>query len=231
MRNINFFLDSNVVIGYIFTLDSLNKLSKETMKDGNSCHFSLHVRKEVIRVFRRKSEEYKNFFLRLCDFVRNYNKSEFLSKSTIHNAIDKFERIGKLDIKTMHKVLDRIWEMFGFGENQLSGTILSKLTKFTQDSSAEHYHSKVVVLNKIKQIPNHSLKDETVLNLIEKENIRRFFHKKDEEILFDLNEYAKEHPKLDLCLVSWDDDFIDAVRILSNQLSFKKYIGRKFKSV
>jgi hypothetical protein len=44
--------------------------------------------------------------------------------------------------------------------------------------------------------------------------------------LFDLNEYAKEHPQLDSCLVSRDDDFIEAVKILLNGLSFKKYIGR-----
>ena len=51
-------------------------------------------------------------------------------------------------------------------------------------------------------------------------------HEEDEDILFDLNEYANRHLELDLCLVSWDDDFIKAVKILIDQLSFGKYIGR-----
>lgn len=229
--NINFFLDSNVIISYIFSLDSSHKLSKETMDEENSYYFSLNVFKEVKKVFRRKKGEYEKFLLKVCDFIRTFSKSEFLSKSTIHNAIDDFDQIGKLDNDNMHSALDKIWDGFAFGENQLVSTILFKLTKLIQDSFADNYESKDLVLSKLNLIPNHSSKDESVLNLIENENLRTFFHDKDEEIMFDLNEYAKQHPELDLCLVSWDDDFIKAVRILINQLSFKRYIGRVFQSI
>ena len=83
----------------------------------------------------------------------------------------------------------------------------------------------------MRLIPNHKSKNKEVLKIIERKNLRLLLHKNDEEILFDLNEYAKDHPELDLCLVSWDDGFIDAVRILLDELYFKRHIGRRHQMI
>lgn len=125
----------------------------------------------------------------------------------------------------MHNAFENLWQKLGFGENQEVEKIILELTKFINEIYSKFSDRMKNIEELIIEIPNHSFKDKEIENII-KEKLRDILHEKDEEILFDLNEYAKEHPELDLCLVSWDDKFIESVKILLDRLSFKKYMGR-----
>lgn len=70
-------------------------------------------------------------------------------------------------------------------------------------------------------IPNHVHKDEKILDIIEKENLRDgLLHNSDEEILFDANEFAKNNKDLNLKFVTADQRFFEAITILKEYLSF-----------
>ena len=229
--NINCFLDTNVIIGFIYTFNSLYEYSKELFSKGYEHYYSTNVKNEVEEVFDRKNKEFKILFQRIIRNLKKLRDSQFISNAKIHGIINKFNRIGRLKLDDMHNAFETIWKDFGYGENQEIGQVILELNELAKELHSRHSNRKESIEESMIEIPNHRLKDEDILNIIKEKSLREYLHEKDEDILFDINQYGKEHPELDLCLVSWDDDFIDAVRILSNQLSFKKYIGRKFKSV
>ena len=225
----NYFLDSNVIIGYIFQFDSQNEHSQKYVNSKHTCFISPNVEREVKGKFRIKNREYANFFLKLNQEICKQCKY-MISNWKIHQIVNKFDAIGDLEVEKMHEIIEKIWEEFNFSDNEDCLNLMNILKEFLHEFKAPEYSLKNKILDKLTIIPEHNKKDRKILEIIEKKNLRELLHRKDENILFDLNEYAKEHPELDLCLVSWDDDFIEAVKILLNQLSFKKYIGRKLKS-
>lgn len=226
MITINLFLDTNAIIAYLFFWDNLKGLSESIFSKKKEKYFSPTVEGEVEKIFKKKLNEFKKFMFKLYRRIQKYKEDEFISLSTIHCIIDNFRRIGKLTRENMHLIIDEIWESYGFSENQEVRKLLETIETFKGDFLNELFDKKKTTLKSLHKIPIHKNKDQIILEIIKEENLRKILHEKDEDILFDLNEYAKEHPELDLCLVSWDNNFIKSVKILLNQLSFKKYIGR-----
>ena len=218
------------MIGFIYTFNSAYKESKKIFTENNDFYYSIRVKGELEKVFDRKNKEFKIFFRTIVKHLRKYENHQFISNSQIHGIINKFNQIGKLNLEDMHNAFDTTWEDLKFGENQEKEQIIMELNDFINEFHSKYGGRKKNMEKTIIEIPNHSIKGKDILNIIEEKSLRDLLHDKDEDILFDLNQYAREHPELDLCLVSWDDDFIEAVKILLNQLSFKKYIGRKLKS-
>lgn len=200
---------------------SLNIFSNDDEK-----YFSNTVKEEVKTVIRKKFNDFKKFLKKLSEKIDKLKKDAIINLSTIHSIIDKFKRIGKLNVENMHDILDEIWKNKEYGEYQEVNEILNSLNDVKLDFRCKILFERNIVFENLNEIPNHSSKDQKVLRIIEEENLREHLDEKDEEILFDLNEYARKHPQLDLCLVSWDDGFIKAVKILLDRLSFKKYISR-----
>ena len=178
------------------------------------------------KVFDRKNKEYKKFFRRIIKNLEKFKNTQLISNSQIHSIINKFNKIGKLNLKDMHRIFEKMWKHFDFSENQETNIIINRLEILLGEFYSKNSKIKDNIFNIMKEIPKHKNKDDEILEKIKEENLRELFHDEDEAILFDLHEYAKEHFELDLCFVSWDDKFIKAVKILLNQLSFKKYIGR-----
>lgn len=56
------FLDTNVIIGYIFSLDELNESSQLLVFKSDKIHYSANVQKEVNDVFSHKKFEFETFF-------------------------------------------------------------------------------------------------------------------------------------------------------------------------
>ena len=54
----NTFLDTNVIIGYIYSLDPLHTASQKAIVDENTKYYSFHVNEEIKEVSRRKDREY-----------------------------------------------------------------------------------------------------------------------------------------------------------------------------
>ena len=222
----NYFLDTNVIIGHIFEIDSLYKKSLEIfLKEGFKI-FSENVKIEVKNVFQSKIDDIKEFIYKLCLELNKNKRNIFISKSEANDIISKGEKIGKINTEEMKKIIDAIWERYEFKEEISVDKFLSILINFNRFYKTKLFQSKEDTLKNMCLIQSHSKKDEKILEMIKEKQLKKLIHDEDEDILFDLNEYAKHHPELDLCFVSWDDDFIKTVKILLDQLSFNKYIGR-----
>lgn len=101
----NSFLDSNVVLGYIFCIDSLFEPSREYIFNSNTNFHSNNVKNEVNSVFSRKSFELTCFLIKLNKIMAEFKDISFVSIAEIHNIIENFEDIGKFNVKDMHVAL------------------------------------------------------------------------------------------------------------------------------
>lgn len=224
--DMNSFLDSNVIIGYIFQLDSSFDKSKELIfySDSNFC--SENVINEVNGVFKRKSSEFTEFFIKLDREISEFEDNPLVSCGEIHESITKFNDIGKLKVKDMHIAFEKLWNLFKFSENQELHIIKLMFDKFFRNYNDLNYSRKCYIFNELKLVPNHSKKDKKILDIIKKENLKdRLLHDSDEDILFDANELAENNKELDLEFVTADQNFYKAINILMDYLSFDKCIN------
>ena len=202
MIYINHFLDTNVIIGFIYTFNSLYEYSKEIFSKNDEYYYSKNVEIEVEEVFDRKNEEFKIFFRKILNSLKKFKNDLFISNSQIHIIINRFNKIGKLNLENMHNTFERLWKHFDFGENQEIDIIINNLEIILDEFFTKHSKTKKYIFNIMKEIPTHKTKDEEILQMIKEKQLRKLIHDEDEDILFDLNEYAKHHPELDLCFVS-----------------------------
>lgn len=220
----NYFLDNNVIIGFIYKLDSLNPPSENLVCSNNNLYYSFHVKVEIDKVSSRKNKEYDDFILLLLSKLRKHSENRFISRTSFHVFIDKSKPINRLSIREMHDVFDYIWDSFDFGENQEVREIKLKLIRFKYAFFKRHLKRKEYFIKIAGYIPIHRHKDVKVLDMIDAKKLNDTLHKEDEEILFDLHEYAKDHPELNLILVSWDKGFVRVVEELIEVLSINEYV-------
>lgn len=224
----NIFCDTNVIIGYIYSLDPLNEASKKALIKNNCNYYSYHVEKEVNIVARRKNREYHKFLQKIADLINNIDDNTFINLSKIHNSINNFQDIEKFDADDMHLAIDTIWNELGFDENTDAFKVKSMFNNYFHNFHKTHRKCKKHCFKKMKYIPAYHKKDKIVLNRIQEKSLRKnYLHGRDEEILFDVNDYMKNNPNLDLLFVSGDEDFIKAISILIDVLNFNKYIYLK----
>ena len=222
----NYFLDSNVILSYIFTLDDNHYFANNFLATDNYFFHSKHVNDEVEDVFRNNNYLYQLFLLKLSRHINRFNDYDLINEWSIHKMIDTLKPIGKLKHHDMHKVLDKIWEEMDFNENHDSFDVKLKFGIFKNDFLSSNNLRKDYIFNESVQVPNHTKKDKNILDLIKKENLRdNLLHDKDEDILFDANEFCKNNPDLDLKFVSSDQDFLKAIDILMDELCIKESIN------
>ncbi|MBO6122576.1 MAG: hypothetical protein J6P09_01900 [Methanobrevibacter sp.] len=80
----NTFLDTNVIIGYIFSLDDLNDSAELLVFNSDRIHYSENVQNEVNEVFTRKKFEFETFFSILELELKKFDDFEFLISSQLY---------------------------------------------------------------------------------------------------------------------------------------------------
>lgn len=113
----NSFLDSNVVLGYIFCIDSLFEVSREYIFNSNNNFYSKNVKNEVNTVFSRKSFEFTNFLINLTKIMNDLEDVSLISIGEFHRFIENFDDIGRFKVNEMHTAFEKLWNFFDFGEN------------------------------------------------------------------------------------------------------------------
>ena len=217
----NSFLDSNVLIGYIFCLENLFDVSNKYIFKSDNNYFSKNVKTEVNHVFVRKISQYSIFLEKLNKKQYEFDDSYFMSRDTFHDYINNFDAIEKFNIQDMHFAFEKIWNLFDIGENQEIMILKMKFDKFINEFCGFNFKRKKELFNHLILIPNHTFKDKDVINGIEKENLRdELLHASDEEILFDAHEFAKNNKDLNLKFVTADQNFFEAITILKKYLCF-----------
>lgn len=224
MKIKNYFLDTNVIIGFIYKLDEHNTDSESIVNSGNALYYSYHVKSEINDVSNRKNNEYNKFFSLLLSKLRKHNEGQFISRTSFHLFIDKSKPINRLTVENMHYAFDCIWDALGFGENQEVGEIKLKLRRFIVAFGKSHSSRKSNFIKTANYIPAHRHKYPQITNMVNAKSLGDDLHGEDENILFDLQEYSKNHPELNLILVSWDKAFMKVVEEIHSILSFNQYI-------
>lgn len=123
------------------------------------------LKNEIDKVFERKNEEFERFFRRIARYLKKLKNDHFISNCKIHDIINRFDKIGELDLDDMHYAFDAIWKSFRFGENQENGQIILELNEFINEFCSKHGNRKDDIEKIINEIPNHTYKDKDVLNM------------------------------------------------------------------
>lgn len=132
----------------------------------------------------------------------------------------------KFDVEDMRYALRIIWDKLGFDDFHDAFDVKNKFTVFQKDFQSIHNDNKKKTFDFLKIVPNHSIKDKKILDKINKENLNdELLHGSDEDILFDANEYCKNHPELNLKFVSGDQNFLKAINILMDYLCIDKCVN------
>ena len=219
----NTFLDTNVIIGYIYSLDPLHTASQKAIIDENTNYYSFHVNKEIIDVSRRKDRDYNKFLTKLEDIFNKYGDYDFIDLYEIHRKINRFGQIGKFEVNDMHKAIDVIWQELNFDENTDAFKVKTEFNNYFGNFESKHRKGKKDCLKKMNFIPAYQNKDSNVLNVIHNKSLRDYFHGEDEDILFDVHDYLKNNTIMDLVLISNDKYFIKAISELISVLSFNRF--------
>ena len=220
------FYDTNVLIGYIYSIDPLNEASKKAIDKKNNNYYSEHVKGEVEGVAFRKDREYAKFLRKVSKLINKTGDNDFIDLSEIHNAISRFKKIGELDVDNMHSAIEVIWQELGFDENTDAFKVKSNFNNYLNTFQSRHRLYRIQCFNNMGCIPAYSQIDIAVLNKIKKEALRRddCLHEADEKILFDVHEYMKNNPNADLLFISGDKRFVKAIFILIDVLAFNRVI-------
>ena len=219
----NTFLDTNVIIGYIYSLDPLHTASQKAIVDENTKYYSFHVNEEIKEVSRRKDREYVKFLTKLEKIFDKYGDYDFIDLAEIHLKVNRFGQIGKFEVKDMHKAIDVIWQELNFDENTDAFKVKTEFNNYFGNFEPRHRKGKKHCLKKMNFIPAYQSKDSNVLKVIANKSLRNYFHGEDEKILFDVHDYLKSNTIRDFVLISNDKDFIKAISELISVLSFNKY--------
>ena len=220
------FYDTNVLIGYIYSIDPLNEVSKKAIDKKNNNYYSEHVKGEVEGVAFRKDREYAKFLRKVSKIINKTGDNDLIDLSEVHNAISRFKKIGELDVDNMRSAIEVIWQELGFDENTDAFKVKSNFNNYLNSFQSRHRSYRIQCFNNMGCIPAYSQKDKAVLNKIKKESLRRddCLHEADEKILFDVHEYLKNNPNADLLFVSGDKRFVKAISILIDVLAFNSVI-------
>ena len=220
------FYDTNVLIGYIYSIDPLNEASKKAIDKKNNNYYSEHVKGEVEGVAFRKDREYAKFLRKVSKIINKTGDNDLIDLSEVHNAISRFKKIGELDVDNMHSAIEVIWQELGFDENTNAFKVKSNFNNYLNSFQSRHRSYRIQCFNNMGCIPAYSQKDKAVLNKIKKESLRcdDCLHEADEKILFDVHEYLKNNPNADLLFVSGDKRFVKAISILIDVLAFNSVI-------
>ena len=219
----NTFLDTNVIIGYIYSLDPLHTASQKAIVDENTKYYSFHVNEEIKEVSRRKDREYVKFLTKLEKIFDKYGDYDFIDLAEIHLKVNRFGQVGKFEVKDMHKAIDVIWQELNFDENTDAFKVKTEFNNYFGNFESRHRKGKKHCLKKMNFIPAYQSKDSNVLKVIANKSLRNYFHGEDEKILFDVHDYLKSNTIRDFVLISNDKDFIKAISELISVLSFNKY--------
>ena len=87
------FYDTNVIIGYIYSVDPLNKASKKAITKNNDNYYSEHAKTEVNNVTFRKDREYDKFLRKIFNIIKKTNDNSLIDLSRIPAEINKFKTI------------------------------------------------------------------------------------------------------------------------------------------
>lgn len=209
---VDFFIDTNVIIGYIFSLDPLNKYSNKLIQQKHNLLYSEHVQQEYENKLKNKRKAYDKFF-KFIQIKLNFYKNDLFDTKLFQDFINQFYKKNKYyDKNDLRKTINIFLKDFGLEYNCKINDLKESFNMFTNEFNSKIFKLEDKLNQHVNVIKNHDAKNYENLKKIisSKTNI----HKEDEDILLDAEEYAKEHYKLKLFFITWDKQFFEGVKLI-----------------
>lgn len=205
----NFFVDTNIPVGYTIIHDKWHDVSKNFINNNQheSIYWSNLVKKEYnIKV--NKIIDKVNTFLIHCKTILKDNQKDFVNYFDFENFLIEKTKICSLDKFKKQKILEQFWNKYNFSEG-ISGIVYLKFIEFVHEFE-KPYH-----------VINRKLKNILILHDCGLDNYLRYFnyakilydwgvHKPDCKIVADAHDCGKVHG--DLIFISADSEMIEKIK-------------------
>lgn len=222
----DYFLDSNVIIGYIFNFDSINRNVVKFIEFKNNYYYSDNVQNEIEKVYKNKNRQYGMFLLMIWNFLNSLSDNDLIDEYKVHDSINSYNTVIGIKQNDMHLALNIIWNLLSLDGFHDVFEIKSIFEDFLNNFQSRHSFRKDHILNNMILVPNHARKDKQILEKIDEFHLRdELLHRNDEKILFDANEFCKNNKGLNLKFVTADQDFFKVIDILMDNLCFDECIN------
>jgi hypothetical protein len=185
------FLDTNVLVGFIFNWDSFHGYAEILFNGNYDCYWSNNVKSETNKVMKLNKDNYFSFFYKLLDKLENeetiYEK-KFIQIAKNITSKDKTnnERIGNI-----------IWKNGGWYEDIPSQEIIISVKSILSDLSPTIYENFKICKNYLNEPDNENIgeKYQDILNNLRSVSIgdNLKIHYPDDIILIDAHHLAKKN--------------------------------------
>ena len=219
----NYFFDTNVIVGYCIPSDYWNSMAKKAFKEEGNHYWSTTVKNEAIKVLFKTINNYENLFYEIkCEMTNDLpiRKEDFicLVKSLKNPSISNNSRKFNL--------AETVWIQGGWYEDALPGKISEILDEMSLDLHAD-------VNKNFKECVNslilHERKEDyyellDLINSIKLPDSSKRIHKPDNYILLDANDLGW---KIKLNFITSDKELLAFKEILKEitQIDEMTYLG------
>lgn len=184
----NYFFDSNIIIGYSICLDSWHRSSRNIFKQKNKYYWSKNVREESLKLLIRLISNYELFIAKIIDRIDKGT----ITKKNFFNLVENIELdVYKKDKINKSKIAKEIWS-FGKWKNKVHYKklirILNVLIQKLNSTSSKYFNQclEQLILHERKESYENILKSFHRLKTVNSNRI----HYPDDEILLDAHDLA-----------------------------------------
>ena len=223
----HYFLDTNVLIADIFSLDPLHKYSIKFFLGDGKYYFSENVRIECEDIFQRKLNDYYNFFSELYfqfnsnakKYVSHFIGEDMVNVEILHHFVNNINH-SEFSKKDMHRVLNTFIKDVNLDYHEPINKINSILSEFLHELQFKSRESKDELLNNLFKIPVHKNYYHSIEAVILNNSLP--IHSKDKKILLDAHEFSCNNQDISLFFVTGDEDFYISINFLLELLCIEK---------
>ena len=219
------FLDTNVLIGNVFSIDPLHEYSINVWIDNAKFYYSEHVKKEFEYKYSEKIRLYNAFFDEFSYYVESLNFDEslnpdFVNISKLYKFIYDFKKYTKFSIDDMRKTIDTFLYDCNLSDNPRLLDISSSLSEFIQEFNSKIILTKIEICDFLIEVPNFKKNYFQIKQMIKNENLPT--HKEDIDILLDAHEFAYNNKNLILYFITGDKGLFETINKLLDVLCIEK---------
>ena len=211
----NYFIDTNISLGYTIIHDKWHNVSKTFINnhEKDSIFWSNLVKNEYAKKFNKIIDD-MNIFIIHCKIILKDNQKDFINYYEFENLLIKKTKIDRLDNFKKQKILKEFWNKYKFNEG-ISEAIYLKFLEFIHEFERV-FHIRDQKLKNILIIHDCGLNNYLKYLDYAKKLYKWGVHKPDCKIVIDAHDCGKNHD--DLIFISADKKMIE--KILNHNTNF-----------
>lgn len=210
----HYFLDTNVLIGNVFSIDPLHEYSINLLIRDANFYYSGHVKKEFIKKFKEKRRIYDSFFNELKFYVENLENNPHINDycvdiEVLYKFINFFNNSKSFDKQNMIKAINIFWRDSNLEDHPSINKIILSLSKFIYEFKQSYIIKKKEMCNFLIEVPNFKKNYSNIKQIILDNNLS--CHSEDFKIMIDAHEFACSNSSLILNFITADKHFYELI--------------------